>query len=89
MNNNYSEINDFLDEIVETFNKFLIMKVLKEEINVFKELIDRLSEIFEFKMNKYLNKNSLDYNLNKKYEYAVKLEKEVKCKYEISFCNTI
>lgn len=89
MNSIYSEIEDFLDEVVETFNKFLSMKIMKKDIENFKGLVGKLSEIFEFKMNKYLNNNSLDYYLNSKYERAVELEKEVKCKYEISFCNTI
>lgn len=89
MNNMYTEISDFLDEMVEAFSKFLSLKIIKSDFNTFKELVEKLSEIFEFKMNNYLNKNSLDYFLNKKYEHVIELEKEVKCKYEISFCNII
>ncbi len=89
MNNKYNEIEDFLDEIVETFNKFLSMKIMKKDIINFKDLVVKISDIFEIKMNKFLKSNSFDYNLNSKYEHAIELEKEVKCKYDISFCNTI
>ena len=88
MNNKYNEINDFLDEISENFYKFLKINVMQKDLDYFKNLIIKMSEIFEFKMNKYLNNNSLDFYLNKKYEQVIELEKKVKFKYNISFCNT-
>lgn len=89
MNSKYSEINDFLDEISENFYKFLKINVMQKDLDYFKSLVIKISEIFEFKMNKYLNNNSLDFYLNKKYEQVIELEKKVKYKYDISFCNTI